>query len=635
MAAQCLTNLSLEETQKRYLKQIEENGFSPHTEVIPVPEASGRVTAHAVYARISAPHYPTAMEGIALDSRTTVHASRGAPVILSPDRFTMVFAGDPLPEGCGAVVMPEDVQWEKDGSISLKAPAIPWQYVRQVGEDICAGEMLLASHMRILPAAIGAMLTGGIREVEVLTHPVVGIIPTGDEILSPVQPPDCGDMRELSSFIFSSMLRSWDVEPKTYPIVPDEFSQMEEMVERALAECDIVLLSTGYSASRKDNSTRVIEKLGTVLYHGIAMKPGRPAILGCQAEKPILSVPGYPVSGILILEQLLKPVIDAWYQYTPMPETFQKGVLTRAMESDPSVREFIRVRMGKVGKKMMVFPLSKRSGVVSSFIKADGILEIPRGCSRYEAGDMVPVRLLRSPRELKHMLVAIGSHDPLLDELSDLLRLTEPKLFMHSSNTGSMGGIMAVRRGEAHMAGIHLLNEKDGVYNSSFVRKYFPKGGVRLVECVGRIQGLMVARGNPKQISGLASLAEPGIRYINRQKGAGTRILTDYLCRKEGIDTGAIRGYEREAFTHISAAAQIASGTADAGMGIYSAAKLYDLEFLPVCQEQYDLLIPDEAWETPLVQSMLAVLKGEAFRSRLEAMGGYELDRPGNVRERF
>ena len=165
--------------------------------------------------------------------------------------------------------------------------------------------------MRILPAAIGAMLTGGIREVEVLTHPVVGIIPTGDEILSPVQPPDCGDMRELSSFIFSSMLQSWDVEPKTYPIVPDEFSRMEEMVERALAECDIVLLSTGYSAGRKDNSTRVIEKLGTVLYHGIAMKPGRPAILGCQAEKPILSVPGYPVSGILILEQLLKPVIDA------------------------------------------------------------------------------------------------------------------------------------------------------------------------------------------------------------------------------------------------------------------------------------------------------------------------------------
>ena len=194
---------------------------------------------------------------------------------------------------------------------------------------------------------------------------------------------------------------------------------------------------------------------------------------------------------------------------------------------------------------------------------------------------------------------------------------------------------MAVRRRETHVAGIHLLDEKDGTYNESYVRKYFPGGGVRLVECVGRTQGLMAAKGNPKEIMGIESLMDPGIRYVNRQKGSGTRILMDYLCGKHGLDTSAIYGYEREEFTHTSVAAQIASGSADAGMGICSAAKMYDLAFIPVCTEQYDLLIPDSAWDTPLVQEMLQILKSREFARKLEALGGYTLGEPGRVRCRF
>ena len=575
------------------------------------------------------------MDGIALAAKATFGASETTPVTLGPDQFTVVDTGDPIPDGCDAIVMVEDIVGQEDGGVRLYAPAAPWQNIRQVGEDICAGEMILASHLPISPAAIGSMLAGGVLEVEVLRRPVVGIIPTGDEIVPPTADPGPGDILEFNSSIFSAMLTQWGASVKTFPIVPDDFAQLEQALGNALALCDIVILNAGSSAGREDYSADVIRKLGSVFCHGVAMKPGKPVILGHQGAKPILGVPGYPVSGILALEQLLKPLLDDWNGTVSAAPRLQQAVLSKAVVSGLKYQEFVRVRMGKVGGRLVASPLNRGSGVVSSFTKADGILEIPQGVEGYEAGSSVQVQLLRPAEELDRTLVAIGSHDPLLDEVSDLLHLADPSLFMSSTHVGSMGGIMAVRRGETHIAGVHLLDELDGSYNTSYIKKHFPHGGVRLVECVGRSQGLMLQAGNPKQIRQIRDLAAQGIRYVNRQKGSGTRILIDYLCRQEGLDTSAIYGYDREEFTHTSVAAQIASDTADAGMGIYSAAKLYDLDFLPICMEQYDLLIPDEAWETPMVQRLLEVLQSDAFRSRLTALGGYEVDRPGRVREHF
>ena len=283
----------------------------------------------------------------------------------------------------------------------------------------------------------------------------------------------------------------------------------------------------------------------------------------------------------------------------------------------------------------MASPLNRGAGVVTSFMKADGMLRIPQGVEGVQAGDKVEVELMRPSHTLDNTLVVIGSHDPLLDEVMDMIRIADPEMYMSSSHVGSMGGIMAVRRGETHAAGIHLLSEEDGTYNTAYIRKYFPKGGVRLVECVNRTQGLMVRRGNPKNITSVNDLTKHGIRYVNRQKGSGTRILIDYLCREKGIDTSMIYGYDREEFTHTSVAVQIASDTGDAGMGIYSAAKIYDLDFVPVCIEQYDLLIPDYAWDTEPVRTLIMILESEEFRKRIEALGGYELDTPGKVREHF
>ncbi|MBO4677548.1 MAG: molybdopterin biosynthesis protein [Oscillospiraceae bacterium] len=635
MAFRYLTNTPLEEARENYVREMKSRSFAAPAETIPVQSACGRVTARAVYAAICAPHYPaSAMDGIALDARKTFGAGETTPVTLAESEYTVVDTGDPIPEGCDAVVMVEDlVPWE--GGVRIYAPSAPWQNIRQVGEDICAGEMILPSHAAISPAAIGAMLAAGVLEVSVLRRPVVGILPTGDEVVPPTENPGPGDVIEFNSAIFSAMLAQWGAEARAYLIVPDDRERIRASLAAAVEECDVVLLNAGSSAGREDLSAEVIGEVGEVLTHGVAMKPGKPAILGCVGSKPVLGVPGYPVSGILVLTELLKPLLDLWYASAPEAPVLQEATLSKALVSGLKYREFVRVRLGLVGGRLMASPLNRGSGVVSSFMKADGILEVPQGTEGYEAGQKVSVRLLRPMSELSRTLVAVGSHDPLLDEAADLLHLADPALFMSSTHVGSMGGIMAVRRGETHVAGVHLLDEADGSYNVSYIRKHFPKGGVRLVECVGRTQGLMLAPGNPLGIRGLEDLSRPGLRYVNRQKGSGTRILIDYLCKRGGIDTAGIYGYEREEFTHTSVAAQIASGSADAGMGIWSAARLYGLDFLPVCMEQYDLLIPDEAFDTPMVQRLLEVLKSDAFRARMEALGGYRLEKPGSVRQRF
>ena len=627
MAFEYLTNLPLEQARRDYIELLVGKGMGPGVETIPAAEAAGRMTAEAVYANISAPHYAaSAMDGIAVLAKDSFGATESTPITLSADKYIVVDTGDPIPDGCDAVIMVEDIVENTDGSVTIHSAAAPWQNIRQIGEDICAGKMIIGSFTELTPAAIGAMIAGGVGEIKVIKRPVVGIIPTGDEIIPPCANPEPGQILEFNSAIFSSMLKAWGAEAVTYPIVPDKYDMILEALNKALEECDVVLLNAGSSAGRDDYSAKAIAQAGQVLYHGIAMKPGKPAILGCKGNKPILGVPGYPVSGIIVIEELLRPIIDICMGRGKAVCQTAEAVLTRPVISGLKYQEFVRVRLGRVGDKLTASPLNRGSGVVSSFMKADGILEVPQGREGYEAGERVNIRLLTDKDRLDNTLVVIGSHDPLLDELGDMMHRQDRSVYMSSSHVGSMGGIMALKRGEAHAAGCHLLDSETGEYNISFINKYFPNGGVKLIRCVGRQQGLMVQKGNPLGLKGFEDVAKDGVRYVNRQKGSGTRILADYLCVKENLDKACIYGYDREELTHTSVAIQIASGSADAGMGIYSAAKLYDLDFLPVCIEEYDLLIPDFAYDTPMVRQMPDTMKSDEFKARLDALGGYTLE---------
>ena len=423
--------------------------------------------------------------------------------------------------------------------------------------------------------------------------------------------------------------------------MPDKPALVKAALQRAVNECDIVLLNAGSSAGRDDYSARIVGEVGEVLYHGIAIKPGKPAILGLAkdaddgATKAVIGVPGYPVSGILVIESILRPLLEQLAGCTVASDEVVAATLTRPCTSSLKYEEFVRVRMGRVNGRTVATPLSRGAGVVTSFVKADGIMTIPQNSEGFPAGDEVRVRLLRPMAEIERSLVVIGSHDPLIDEVGQFLHAAHPDMSVASTHVGSMGAITAAKRGENHCGGIHLFDEASGAYNEAYLEKHFPQGGVRQVECVYRIQGLMVAPGNPLGIAGLADMAKEGMRFVNRQKGSGTRILNDYLCKRDGIDTASIYGYDHEEFTHTAVAALVEAGSADAGMGIYSAAKMYGLGFVPVCEEQYDLLIPDYAWDTPMVQALLEVLKSDEFRARMEALGGYRVDQPGRVRRHY
>jgi putative molybdopterin biosynthesis protein len=635
MAFQYLTNTPLSQAVNDYLAVLAKSGMAPQVETVAVREAFDRQSAKAVYANICAPHYHAcAMDGIALDASLTFGASETTPVFLADGQFIPVDTGDPLPKDCDAVVMIENV-FQATGGVKLYEAAVPWQHIRQIGEDICAGEMILPSFTHITPSAMGAMLAGGVLEVDVIKRPVVGIIPTGDEIVLPRSDPGEGDIIEFNSTIFSAMLKEWGAKPVTYPIVKDKLPLIRAALEEALNACDVVLLCAGSSAGREDFSVQAIREVGTVLYHGIAIKPGKPAILGYSGPKAILGVPGYPISGIIVLEYILRPIIEQLSEQVAGERAISEAVLSRTLVSPLKYKEFVRVRLGMVDKKLVATPLSRGGGVVSSFMKADGLLMVPQSAEGYEAGTSVPVTLLRSEKEIQETLVVTGSHDPLIDELADMLRRRWHSASLGSSHVGSMGGIMAIKRREAHVAGIHLLDEATGTYNEAYVRKFFPDKGIRLVECVMRTQGLMIQKGNPKKINGMRDLHSTGIRYINRQKGSGTRILCDYLLKNDGLDEKNIYGYNREEYTHTAVAALIAADSADAGLGIYSAAKLYDLDFLPLCEEQYDLLIPDYAWESEAIDRLLTLMKDPEFRRRLEALGGYQVNTPGQVRLRL
>lgn len=619
-----LDNTPLDKAREEYFSRLREASFNYKTETIPSCEASGRILARAVYAAICSPHYnASAMDGIAVKASDTYGASENCPCVLEKEQYTVVDTGDPLPEGADAVIMVEDVDEKENGKVTILSAHHPWQNVRQVGEDICMGDMIAPSLTEITPSLCGAFLAGGVLEIEVIKKPVVGIIPTGDEIVSPKANPEKGEIIEFNSAIFSSMLRQWGAEARIYDIIKDKKELLTSAVEKGVRECDVLLVLAGSSAGRDDYTSTIISSLGETVFHGLAIKPGKPAVLGYIKNVPVVGLPGYPVSAIVVMEEIVRGIVDLWYTQENKTQETVKAILGRRVVSSLKYQEYVRVTLGKVGDSLSAVPLARGAGVITSFTKADGILVVPQDSEGFEAGQEVEIRLLKPLSVIESSLIVTGSHDPLIDELADMLKSKTSSFSLTSSHVGSMGAITALKNRQAHLGCIHLLDTQTGEYNESYVKKYFPEGGVRLVKGVGRVQGLMVQKGNPLGIKSFADIVKG--KYVNRQPGSGTRILCDYLLNKNGIDKGSVEGYRNEEFTHTAVAALIAAGNGDCGLGIYSAAKMYDLDFIEICIEEYDVLISEQAYSTAQVKAFLALLGSEEFKKRLSEMGGYTL----------
>ncbi len=600
-------------------------------EEIPVRDSLGRITAEAVYASLCSPLFnASAMDGIAVMASRTAGASEEHPLTLRRgEDFKVVDTGDPVREPYDAVIMAEDLLEVDGDTVQIMAAVSPWSHIRPIGEDIVAGEMLLPGHHRIRPADIGVLLGGGICHVQVTARPRVGIIPTGTEMIPPGQEPGEGQIIDSNSGMFAALVQQYGGVPDVSPIVEDDYEKILAAVRRAVADNDMVIVNAGSSAGTEDYTVHVLRKLGTVLIHGVAIKPGKPVILAVVDNKPVIGLPGYPVSAYIDFETFVKPVMELFTGAAPEDHPVEEAVVSRRLVSSLKHREYVRVKVGEVDGRLIASPLARGAAAATSLVRADGVCVIGQNLEGYEAGEKVPVELWRSREEIRHTIVSIGSHDMIMDFLADLLPDLSPGVHLSSTHVGSMAGLMALKRGEAHIAPTHLLDEETGVYNTAYLRRIFPDREMALIKGVTRIQGLMVKKGNPKGIRGIEDL--PGCRYANRQRGAGTRVLLDHLLKQAGIRPEQIDGYELEAATHMAAAALVKEGGVDAAMGIYAAAKAMDLDFIEVGEEEYDFAIERKNLELPFVQAFIRALQSEPFLDRVREAGGYGTEGIGEI----
>lgn len=634
-----LEDIPLDEAIGRLTAALQQAGlWGPlGSETVPLTKALGRVTAAPVWARLSSPHFHSAaMDGYAVRARETEEATETTPLRLILNAGAQyVDTGDPLPDSADAVIPIEKVH-VVEGSIEIRAAVPPWNHVRAMGEDMVATELVLPANHVLRPVDLGAIAGSGHSIVEVWRKPRVAIIPTGSELVEVGQPVRRGEIIEYNSIVLAAQVENWGGQATRYPIVADELENIRDAVAGAALMHDLVLLNAGSSAGSEDFSAEVVKSLGTLLVHGVAVRPGHPVIIGMvmspgqpQKQTPIIGVPGFPVSAALTGEIFVEPLIAKWLGRRPAQAIQIQAVLSRKVLSPMGDDEYLRVTVGQVGQRVIATPLSRGAGVISSLVRADGIVRIPRFSEGHNAGDVVSVYLYHQPEEIARTIVAIGSHDLTLDLMAQFL--AEEGARLSSANVGSQGGLVALRRGEAHLAGSHLLDPETGEYNVTYVRRYLPDTPVVLVTLVGREQGLLVARGNPKGIRTLADLGREDVTFVNRQRGAGTRVLLDFELGKIGLPARTVRGYEREEYTHLAVAAAVQSGAADCGLAIHAAASALDLDFLPLFRERYDLVIPKEHYESPMLRALLDLLYSDPFRQAVAALPGYDVYLMGEV----
>ncbi|MCL1939831.1 MAG: molybdopterin biosynthesis protein [Desulfovibrionaceae bacterium] len=607
----------------------------------PLAEAQGRVLAEPASAVVSSPAFHgAAMDGIAVKAEETFGASERHPKQLRIGKNAFwINTGYALPEGCNAVIMVEHLVpgQDADGEFaSIEQAAFPWQHVRKLGEDMVATEILLPPGTVIGAYEIGALAAASVLRPKVYKKPKVAIIPSGSELVpleeaTPELLASGQKLPEFNSLILSALVRDAGGEPVVLPIVPDEPERIREtLLSAAASDADLVVLIAGSSAGSKDYTAGIIAEAGELLVHGVSMMPGKPTALGRVSGKPVLGMPGYPVSSILAFEEFGQPLLALW-QGRSLPERpVAEARPVQALPSRPGMEEFIRVKLGQVAGNLIAVPLPRGAGTVSSLSRADGIIRIPPQAEGVAEDAPTPVTLIRTRKQVEGALLAIGSHDNTLDLLDSFLRKEHPGFSLTSAHVGSLGGLMALKKERCHLAGSHLLGQ-DGVYNKAAVAETLSGIPVHAVRLVDRVQGLIVLPGNPQGIRSIEDLTRKGVTFINRQRGSGTRVLLDWEMAQKGIAAQDIHGYENEEYTHMNIASAVLSGRADAGLGVQAAAVALGLEFLPVGDEEYDLIIPSRYWDDARVRALLAVIRSATFQDAVQRLGGYGTARSGEL----
>lgn len=625
---------TLDEAQRIVFDQFRE--YQTGTETVAVRAALGRVLCEPVYAVASVPAYhAAAMDGVAVRAADTFGALPERPVVLpKSDTAAAVDTGDPLPGGCDAVVMIEQVE-DTPAGWEIREPAYPWRNVRKAGEDIVRGEILLPARRELRPYDQAALLAAGVIDVEVFRAPRVTIIPTGDEIVTPENAPSPlppGMLLEVNGQMLASMAEECGARAQILAPVPDKPETIRAAIESALETSDLVMIIAGSSAGTEDHTPALLESIGELLVHGVTVMPGKPALVAAAGGRPVIGIPGYPVSAAVAFREFARPLLYMMQGLAaPAPKTVD-AVAARKIASKIGLEEHVRVILGRVGGRVAAMPIGGGAGVITSLVRAGAIVRIPLNTDGVNEGDTLRAELLAPPETIGNTLLVIGSHDLCIDLLGSLLRVrTGGRIQISSANVGSLGGLLALKKRASHIAGSHLLDTETGDYNRSYIHKHLPDMPVTLITLVHRAQGFMLPKGNPENIKSIADLARPDVTFVNRQPGSGTRILVDYELGKAGIDPESVTGYRNEETTHMSVAVAVASGAAGAGPGILAAALALDLDFIPIVEERYDLVIPTEYMDDDKIKLLIDIIQSEEFKEKVQKMGGYDTRETGRI----
>ena len=629
-----LNDIPLEDAIKSYFDSLsKKNSFAKKKELIKINDSLANVTAEAIWALNSSPNYDSsAMDGFAVNAVETISATETDPIYLKIGKQAIqVDTGDPVPIGFDAVIMIEHTSNPNADEIEIRQPVPPYNHVRKIGEDIVATELVLPQNHKIRPQDIAACAAAGITNINVHVPPKILIIPTGDEII-PI-----GEKRirkeqiiDTNSIMLGSMITEFGAYPTLHPPIPDDEKKLKSTINEKIKDFDIILINAGSSAGRDDYTSSIINDLGEVIVHGIAIKPGHPVVLGIIEGKPVIGIPGYPVSAALTTQLIVKQIINKKLGLIESQEKTIKATTTKKIASSIGEDEFIRVNVGKIDGKFIVCPTQQGAGVLMSLVKSDGFLKIPRLTEGIESGTSVDVILFNNDNDVTKSIFLAGSHDPSIDLIISKL-YAKHGIRLISSNIGSIGGLMALKRKESHIAGSHLLDEKTGSYNIPHINNFLPEQKVILINLAYRTQGLIVKKGNPKHITSIPDISKPNVEFVNRQLGSGTRILFDYELKSKGINQKSITGYQRQEITHLGVAATVESGLADVGLGLLSAAKAFDLDFIPVTQEKFDLVIPKNYYDSSFLEPLINLIKSDEYKQDIIDLGGYDTKETGQT----
>jgi len=604
-------------------------------EKVGVPFCRGRITSRPVRARLSNPPFVcAAMDGYAVQYERTLDADLTSPITLSLGQDAhAVNTGDPVLTPMNAVIMAEDVE-EKGEKIVIRKPAYLWQHVRLTGEDVIEGDILFPANYTLGILDLGLLLAGGVREVDVRKRPRLLITPTGAELVDIYAEPNeqvrGSRLVDFNSYILAALGEEMGFEVTRTEIARDK-DHLRAILTKQVPSHDVLVINAGSSKGTEDITEGIIREFGELIFHGVSLMPGKPTMFGLIEGKPVFGIPGYPVSAVISFKTFLQAAYERLCG-SHKEEVKVRCVTPFKIPSSLGVEEVLRVMLMARGGVYYAYPLPRGAAVFSSLSRADGLINVPEHIEGYEEGAELSAVLLRPENELRGRFNIVGSHDFSLDVLRDMIKARYPASDLVSAHVGSLGGIIAVQKGIVDLATTHILDEQELVYNIPAAKRYLGGRGFLLVHIAKRMQGLLTARGNPKAIKNISDLTRKDVRFVNRQKGSGTRIVLDMMLKERGIDCHSIQGYEREESTHAATAILVKEGIADTGLAIYPVSRIFSLDFVPLLEEEYDLLVTKEFSGDARFDVLMNLLGSAEFASRLDEMGGYDTKESGRIK---